>query len=252
MSHNDTSTESSLSSAAGDGMNKQQDSNKIAELTTTDDASTSTTTNLDTGLSTNDNALVWGPWQACWDQNSMAYYYWNADTNETTWTCPWVTGEYLEALPPPPPTTSFPESLPTDATINTNTDTGTGTYNWPLNAEQYPAINEDDTDIYADFMASRGDSSSGGVSGGGYVASAQFNARTGRFQADATLCPENFTISARMQRQCEAFFDYNSFAAERATGNKRPKLTKQQLERAKRRNKEKREARKRAWLNAID
>ncbi|KAI8050539.1 hypothetical protein BDF22DRAFT_695491 [Syncephalis plumigaleata] len=239
MSHSDTGGESPSSSNAGDSINKQEDNDKIAE---------STATNLDTGSSTNDNSLVWGSWQACWDQDSQAYYYWNADTNETTWICPWATAEYSTETPP------LPESPPADAISSSNSTTTPSTRADHLSStsEQYPAINDEDAEIYADFMSSRGDSSSGTLTGGGYAASARFNARTGRFQADATLCPENYTVSARMQRQCDAFFDYNSFAEERATGNKRARLTKQQLERAKKRHKEKREARKRAWLNAID
>ncbi|KAI9596813.1 hypothetical protein BDF19DRAFT_323277 [Syncephalis fuscata] len=194
----------------------------------------------DNAAFSNDGTMTWGPWQACWDDTSAAYYYWNAETNETTWICPWA--QPTTTVPPPPLPPS--ENTPSD---NNEEKEGSDAYT----AEQYPLMNDEDAQTYAEFMASGG-GTPGSATNGGYAASAHFNARTGRFQADLKLNPDNYTTSARMQRQCDAFFDYNSFAAERGTGNKRAKLTKQQLDKAKKRNKEKREARKRAWLNAID
>ncbi|RKP22893.1 hypothetical protein SYNPS1DRAFT_25176 [Syncephalis pseudoplumigaleata] len=229
MSRNSTSAASSSSSEGEEGVDRQQSTDASASSTATTTAAVANAE--DAGDS---GALTWGAWQACWDQDSYAYYYWNAETNETTWTCPWGDAAAPTAQPPP-----LPGSPPAEGTEG---------------GEPYPPMDEDDAAIYADFMATRGSGGGGGGAAppGGYTASARFNARTGRFQADATLSPENFTIASRMQRQCEAFFDYNNFATERSMGNKRPKLTKQQLERAKKRHKEKREARKRAWLNAID
>ncbi|RKP05946.1 hypothetical protein THASP1DRAFT_10916, partial [Thamnocephalis sphaerospora] len=174
------------------------------------------------------STMSWGPWQACWDENHNAYYYWNADTNETTWVCPWWSA------------TDEPQQAST-ASVTTR-----ATY-------EEDEVDEDAA-IYAEFMASSGKrgGNGGAASVGDYVTQARFNARTGRFQADPSLTPERHSQSARMTRQCEVFFDYDAYVEQRgqaaAAGKRNRPLTKQELETAKRRRKEKKEAKKRDWL----
>ncbi|KAJ9069733.1 hypothetical protein DSO57_1015624 [Entomophthora muscae] len=86
-----------------------------------------------------------------------------------------------------------------------------------------------------------------------------FNAKTGNFQSDQTLNPDKFSQYNRAVRQCNAFFDYDSFAEQRGlqymayynglTPNPRhQKLPKKVFEKLKTLKKEKKLESKKKWL----
>jgi hypothetical protein len=85
-----------------------------------------------------------------------------------------------------------------------------------------------------------------------FLATAQFNRFTGRFQ-DASINPENHSDEAKSKRQMGAFFDVDAAAnnhdgrslkAERRNKN----LSKQELKAFKEKRRERKEEKRRAWL----
>jgi len=86
----------------------------------------------------------------------------------------------------------------------------------------------------------------------------RFNAKTGRFQTDDALTPEKFSQESKAIRQCNAFFDYESYIEERGmqrsmlhnnlAASKQPKLPKKTLEKLKKMKKEKKLESKKKWL----
>jgi hypothetical protein len=226
-----TATSDNSPSPATDQAIDAPTENKSANESSASEAESSKDQTQDASVSTEAGYTTqWGPWQTCWDEHYQAYYYWNSETNESTWTCPWwsETGQS------------------STSTTTTTTYSAQGT-------EEY----DEDAEIYAEFMginpkAQRAQSNVGQPE---YVVEGRFNVRTGRFQANPLLDPERHTQAARMARQCQVFFDYDSFVEQRgqaaASGKRRRPLTKKQLEIVKRRRKEKKEAKKREWLLAL-
>lgn len=176
-------------------------------------------------------------WQAIYSPQHNAYYFYNAKTQETTWTNPLV-----------PDTVASSSAGPSTAT-KTSGPAANST------AGHNPVLDGIDPDlIYLDpTMAVPGMPKAAGTY------SARFNARTGRFTAMDARDPTHMSEYERMKRQSSAFFDVGAWerevaerkaqeAAEAAEGrrrNKRP--TKADLERY-RAQKEARKKTKYAWL----
>ncbi|CAG8668273.1 11425_t:CDS:2 [Dentiscutata erythropus] len=182
-------------------------------------------------------------WQAIWDDNVQAYYYWNTVTNETTWEIPssisYSEGSYYQC-----PTNDT--AISADQAANTATATeeyyqyyyaqygyypegyyyGYDTSSTAVTAPAEPPnplesiLDKIDTEVkskldgtedsdYNSFLAQHGNE------GADYTISARFNSRTGKFQRDPTLTPEKFSSDAKAIRQMSYFFDYESFAEQR-------------------------------------
>lgn len=83
------------------------------------------------------------------------------------------------------------------------------------------------------------------------VFQAQFDRRTGRFVADPTRVPENFTADARSDRQMQNFLDLNKLdqsGSSMKENRRNVKHSKAELQLFKLKHKEKRDTRRRAWL----
>ncbi|KAI9765498.1 MAG: hypothetical protein M1840_007324 [Geoglossum simile] len=186
-------------------------------------------------------------WQALWDQNVQAYYFYNSHTGITTWTNPRV-----------------PEG----------SSTGVGNYD----RISHPGDNESgnrepqkprphggyDPSIHGDYdpTASYAQLHEGTASGSGnaessdpntvYTAAGAFNRFTGRWQPQ-DVTPELHNDENKSRRQMSAFFDVDAAAnshdgrslkAERSG----KKLTKKELKAFKEKRREKKEGKRRAWL----
>ncbi|KAL9539024.1 hypothetical protein MBANPS3_010520 [Mucor bainieri] len=207
-------------------------------------------------------------WTPVWDDNAQAYYWWNTETNETTWINPDASPEEVAAAKAQAEaataTNSNPldflldridnvvkkkldgrdESTPVDGDDDNDNDTSTNTsaYYASSYTSAYPAT--DDPNSSTDL----------------YTSQAHFNARTGRFttQADVNrLNPEMLTIEARAKRQMQNYFDVDSYTeqrnaqihnAENGRINKKKPLTRKEVEYFKKMKKEKKSKRAREWL----
>lgn len=167
-------------------------------------------------------------WQPVWDDAYQAYYFYNALTNETTWTNPRVpTAEPALTGDPPLPLEDEPDpNLTYNPTIH-------GDYDPSAPYAQQPAT------------AAPGDE---------YVARGAFNRFTGKFQPSSSRrVPETYNDENKTRRQMEFYFDVDAAAsthdgrslkAERQTRKLSRKEVKQFQEKRKARKEEKRKA----WL----
>lgn len=183
-------------------------------------------------------------WDALWDDQAQAFYFFNRFTNVSQWENPRIP----DAPQPVPPGADKPggsDSIPAkraggyDPSIHGDYDpnadyakayeTGTSTGTLPGAAT---ATNSTGADAYA--------------------ATANFNRFTGKWQR-GDLNPDNFSDEQKSRRQMNAFFDVDAAAnshdgrslrAERA--NK--KLSKAELKAFKEKRREKKEEKRRAWL----
>ncbi|KAL5514686.1 hypothetical protein ACEPAG_2002 [Sanghuangporus baumii] len=170
------------------------------------------------------NALVQGDWQAIWSPQHGMYYFHNLRTNETTWSNPLV---------------------PSDASSAANVSASSR-----VSAHEAAAAAGIDPDLaYLDPTLIAGPSAPAPLS---YTA--KFNARTGAFASPDARDPEHVSEYERMKRMSNFYFDMDSWQKEveqrqeeEATGKKRKKPTKKDLELFKERKKQKKLA-KTAWL----
>ncbi|KAI9771540.1 MAG: hypothetical protein M1839_002783 [Geoglossum umbratile] len=192
-------------------------------------------------------------WQALWDQNAQAYYFYNSHTGTTTWTNPRV-----------------PEASSTADTP------GVG------NHDRIPYLGDDDNgendnlvppkprphggydpSIHGDYdptapyaQLHEGAASSGNAEPSDpntlYTAAGAFNRFTGKWQP-LDVTPELHNDENKSRRQMSAFFDVDAAAnshdgrslkAERSG----KKLTKKELKAFKEKRREKKEEKRRAWL----
>lgn len=218
-----------------------------------------------------------GKWQAVWAPAANAYYFWNSETNETTWTNP--------LAPPPLPTESSSEQpplpdeqpplpagqpplpvsaqppLPGSSWGQAYGNQASSSYA-PTNAAAGPSVVDPSglPPIDPDLAHLLPKSSLSNMEG---FQTAQFNARTGRFT------PSNFQYTVdhlaeanRARRQEGVFFDVNEWDqgrekewAERKrkemeggnTDDRQTKLSKADMDRFRQKKAEKR-ARNNAWL----
>ncbi|GAA5866875.1 hypothetical protein JCM8547_003903 [Rhodosporidiobolus lusitaniae] len=122
-------------------------------------------------------------WQAVFSAETNAWYFWNSETQETTWTNP------REASDAPKAGTSTELS----ATSSSAPEQG---------------LPEIDPELaWLDPTAAARSKGSG-------VQVARFNARTGRFQADPAMNPDRISDFSRGQRQQEAYYDVAGWEAQ--------------------------------------
>ncbi|KZV75065.1 hypothetical protein PENSPDRAFT_572095 [Peniophora sp. CONT] len=187
-----------------------------------------------------------GDWQAIWSPQHNAYYFFNAVTQQTTWENP---------LQPSAPTAST--STP-DKSASPGPSTAPTSETPAALAKMYAlqqAAAEQGIDPALAYLDPSLASSSGGPAG--YTA--RFNARTGAFTAADGRDPSHLSEYERMKRMSSVYFDFGTWeqeVAERkkreeeeleATGGKRKRPSKKDLERFKEQKKQKKIA-KTAWL----
>ncbi|BFZ59948.1 hypothetical protein YB2330_000970 [Saitoella coloradoensis] len=171
-------------------------------------------------------------WQAVWDSTHQAYYFYNTDTKEVTWTNPRVppgSGEEKAALEQ---------------------------QRQQLQQAQraYGAVAQDPYAAYAGEEYPYPHQAAAPGTEEDYSLAARFNKRTGRFQADPKLDPSRHTVEARADRQMSAFFDteqWNQTSGMSLKEERREmykKLTKKEIAEYKAKKKEKKEMKRRAWL----
>ncbi|KAI5891031.1 uncharacterized protein SCHCODRAFT_02627940 [Schizophyllum commune H4-8] len=186
------------------------------------------------------------PWQAVFAPQYNAYYFYNSQTGETTWTNP------LD--PSASASTSNPAAGPSASTTATTTTTTaspppTGAYT----ALQQTALAQGIDPALAHLDPSLTSATPNTASTSAFVA--KFNARTGAFTGASGRDPSHLSEYERMRRMNSVFFDMDKWEqeaaaraeAEEAAGKKRKRPTKKDLERFKEQKRQKKIA-KTAWL----
>lgn len=205
--------------------------------------------------------------QSVWSAPHNAYYFWNAETNTTTWTNP------LAESSTTPATATATASATASASAS-------AAYADPVHTRQPPNVDAEanetvpagPTDLDPDLAfldpglyASSAGRQSGGQ-GAAYTARGTFDRRTGRFvPSDAATAydPSRHSQTAKAKRQMEAYFDVDQWEkakddefaqrGEKDGGDRKNRHskhpTKKELELYKERKKEKREA-KYGWLKS--
>ncbi|KAH0551506.1 hypothetical protein GP486_007280 [Trichoglossum hirsutum] len=212
-------------------------------------------------------------WQALWDQNAQAYYFYNSRTGVTTWTNPRVpeasgaaatpgVGNY-DRIPCPGDNKDDNDDDDDDGDDDGNNgnddndNNGDDGHHAPRKPRPHggydPSIHGDydPTAPYAQFheeATTVGSSDPGNI----YTATGAFNRFTGKWQP-LDVTPELHNDENKSRRQMSAFFDVDAAAnshdgrslkAERSGR----KLTKKELKAFKEKRREKKEEKRRAWL----
>ena len=173
-------------------------------------------------------------WQAIWDAQHQAYYFYNALTGQSTWTNPRV-----------PSATTLPPTLPTEGA------------EYALGTDQPPLEGEGEGDLGYEptyYQLAHGITDPSAVTAediaSTYAATGSFNRFTGKWQAGKN--PENYNDENKSRRQMEFYFDVDAAAnshdgrslkAERQM----KKLSKKELKAFREKRKEKKEQKRRAW-----
>ncbi|KAJ3774682.1 hypothetical protein FB446DRAFT_727858 [Lentinula raphanica] len=189
------------------------------------------------------------PWQAIFSPQYNAYYFFNSETNETTWDNPLLKTADSNPAPGSSTESSNPDATPAEGT---SADGAFPAYN----ALQAAAIAQG----IDPSLAHLDPSLAGPVPGsslGAYGATAKFNARTGQFTRVDARDPTHLSEYERAKRMSEFYFDVNAWEKQRAQdqeeeaveGNekKRKRPSKKDLERFKEQKRQKKIA-KTAWL----
>ncbi|KAJ7201039.1 hypothetical protein GGX14DRAFT_465527 [Mycena pura] len=192
-------------------------------------------------------------WQAIFSPQYNAYYFYNSETQETTWTNP---------LQPPSGAEASTSATAAEASVTVPGETSqpqSSILDPHYAAIQSAAIAQgiDPALAYLDPSLAAS-TSAGGPAGAALPQSfhAKFNARTGQFTALDGRTPDHLSEYERAKRMSEVFFDVaaweQNLAEERAAeaeagGKKRKRPTKKDLERFKQQKKLKKIA-KTAWL----
>ncbi|KAF1805446.1 hypothetical protein FB192DRAFT_1455665 [Mucor lusitanicus] len=171
-------------------------------------------------------------WTPVWDDNAQAYYWWNTETNETTWINPDASPEEVAAAQAQAKaaaaaaTTANSNPLDflldrIDNVVKKKLDGLDGSTASAVDDDDENAAYYDNSNNYAttyDAYATAADPSASSSSADLYTSQAHFNARTGRFttQADVNrLNPEMLSIEARAKRQMQNYFDVDSYTEQR-------------------------------------
>lgn len=193
-------------------------------------------------------------WQAIWSPSHNAYYFYNADTGETTWTNPLADSSSSSAL------TTTTSATTTEAAVSSEEELA-----------QRAGIDPDlaflDPGLYASQLAAARATSS---SAGAYASQGIFDKRTGRFRAAAaaaaavdpsaasTTTTEDPSSSAiRAKRQLGEFLDVDAWQQakeqerleESSDKRQRPYPSKKEVAQFKERKKERKRA-KMGWLHS--
>ncbi|KAK0609781.1 Protein transport protein SEC24 [Lasiodiplodia hormozganensis] len=193
-------------------------------------------------------------WEALWDHNVGAYYFYNRHTGVTQWENPRVPdATSSSAVPAPPGTSAYGNS-----SLGSPPRKRAGGYNPAIHGDFDPNadyaqdyLEEDSTETAVDANAAAAVHAAA-LGGDAYAQTANFNRFTGRFQA-STDGPEQHNDENKSRRQLNAYFDVDAAAnshdgrslkAERQ--NKR--LSKKELQAFKAKAAKKKEEKRRAWL----
>lgn len=176
-------------------------------------------------------------WTAVWDDNAQAYYWWNTETNETTWINP--EQPVYDTVTSQNPLDSILDKIETEVKKQLDGEEAVA-----------PVVNQASYERYFEDQPEPS-----------YTTTAHFNARTGRFttQEDLNrLNPEHLTIENRATRQMQNFFDVDRYTEERnmqrasytADGRiaKKKHLSRKEVEYFKKMKKEKKSKKAREWL----
>jgi len=180
------------------------------------------------------------PWQAIFSPQFNAYYFYNAETQQTTWENPLLPAD-LSSLPTP----GQPDSSDALKDHDDNSTTDAGEYsNTAYTALQAAAAAAgiDPSLAHLDpTLLSSLPSSSTGVTAPGILPTftAKFNARTGQFTRPDARDPTHLSEHARAARMSEFYFDVNAWEQQLAEqggsiqgpeeGRKRKRPTKKDL-----------------------
>jgi len=199
-------------------------------------------------------------WDAVWDTNVGAYYFYNRFTQATQWENPRIPEATVSSTPAPPPGLGAYDRL-VSSTAPSSSSGAPGTSSPPRRAAggYNPAIHGDydpNADYAIEAQAAEEQEAVAAAAAAdptaAYAATGTFNRFTGKWQA-ATLTPENFNDENKSKRQMNAFFDVDAAAnshdgrslkAERAG----KKLSKQEVKAFRDKRREKKEEKRRAWL----
>jgi hypothetical protein len=189
-------------------------------------------------------------WQALWDQNAQAYYFYNSHTGITTWTNPRVP-EATDAV-----ATAGVGNY--DRITSGDDEDGSDVPQKPRPHGGYDPSIHGDYDPTAPYAQLHEETNAGGVVAESsdpntiYTAAGAFNRFTGKWQP-LDVTPELHNDENKSRRQMSAFFDVDAAAnshdgrslkAERSG----KKLTKKELKAFKEKRREKKEEKRRAWL----
>lgn len=191
-----------------------------------------------------------GQWQAIFSPQFNSYYFYNAETQETTWTNPLTPSD-----PASPSTSTSPE--PTDAAHGSMDATDALDPHYAALQQAALAQGIDPGLAYLDpSLASTMPSTSAAVPGS-LAFSAKFNARTGQFTRPDGRDPTHLSEFERMKRMSEFYFDVGAWEQELSgqggsikgdeASKKRKRPSKKDLERFKEQKRLKKIA-KTAWL----
>ncbi|KAJ8075013.1 hypothetical protein AAF712_007513 [Marasmius tenuissimus] len=190
------------------------------------------------------------PWQAIYSPQFNAYYFYNSETQETTWENPLAPDSATSSSVDPSsaaaagPSTSSSEE---PSSSSTSSSYPTSSYS----ALQAAAVAQG-----IDPSLAHLDPSLAATGPGAGMATARFNARTGQFARTDARDPSHLSEYERMKRMSEFYFDVNAWEQQTARdqaeeeaegGKKRKRPTKKDVERFKEQKKQKKIA-KTAWL----
>ncbi|KAF2280017.1 uncharacterized protein EI97DRAFT_410930 [Westerdykella ornata] len=191
-------------------------------------------------------------WDALWDSNAQAYYFYNRYTQVSQWENPRVPeaagANYGSFAPGVTSSSGAPgTSSPPKRRAGGYNPAIHGSYDPNADYAREGQDEEEEEDAAASALAS-------GLADPTqpYVAAARFNRFTGRFQ-DASLNPDRHSDEQKSRRQMSAFFDVdaaaNSHDGRSLKAERRGKtLSKKELKAYKEKRREKKEEKRRAWL----
>jgi predicted XRE-type DNA-binding protein len=159
-------------------------------------------------------------WQAIWEPSANAYYFYNTETQESTWLNPRLPPDEAAAALAANPPIIDPNAPP-------------AVYKEPVPEDVYnPETGE-------------------------YGFTARFNSRTGKFQNDPEHTAENFSTQGQLMRTAREYFDVSQMSQGRIIGKsggalkserRTMKIPKAQLKELIKRKREKKDKNKREWL----
>ncbi|OCH84183.1 hypothetical protein OBBRIDRAFT_742025 [Obba rivulosa] len=228
-----TSTEPDTSEAAAEARSPDAQVGGQVEASTSAHASGSLSPSVSTPAA---GVAAAGDWQAIWSPAHNAYYFYNAVTQETTWTNPLTVDPSAASS-----SVSSPSATPAAASSTSSI------YDLQAAAAAQgidPALAHLDPSLAA-----------GPSQPAGFTYAAKFNARTGAFTGPGGRDPSHLSEYERMKRMSEFYFDVNAWQKEveerkeqeAEEGKKRKRPTKKDLERFKEQKRLKKIA-KTAWL----
>lgn len=194
-----------------------------------------------------------GPWRAVWDEGSNDYYFWNMQTNETSWDNPVDADISAKTEDAEEKDTRDEPSVEKSDHEDTDIVNENSTRKRPIEEEEEPEEEQ------ATEPTTTEDQPPPAIEYQDYTVQGHFNRRTGKFESDPALHhPEQHSVAAKSTRQLGAFFDFDTWAEERGRkyidglaemeeAEKRRKPTKAEMRRY-RSKKAKKQAEKRKWL----